>query len=146
ERRPRSHVPRRGGHGVVRVLSDTLMDRAGVDVALGRRVNRLLVRAGRVVGAAVDDDEVRAPAVVVASGGFGANPSLWREHLPSLAAAGGSAWYVGAAGSRGDAFALGAQAGADLVGHDRALLVATPAFSRTLEVYFPGWLLMVDRA
>ncbi|HVW31036.1 MAG TPA: FAD-dependent oxidoreductase [Acidimicrobiia bacterium] len=146
ERRPRSHVPRRGGQGVVRVLADALSGRPAVDVAFGRRVDRLLVHRGRVTGAAVDDDEVRAGAVVVASGGFGANPSLWAEHLPSLAAAGGSAWYVGAAGARGDAFALGAQAGADVVGHDRALLLATPAFARTLEVYFPGWLLMVDRA
>src|SRR5581483_9200667 len=107
ERTPRSHVPRRAGYGVVGVLSDALQGRPGVDVALGRRVNRLLVKEGRVTGAAVDDDEVRA--VVVACGGFGANPALWAEHLPRLAAAGGSAWYIGAPGARGDAFALGAQ-------------------------------------
>jgi len=146
ERTPRSHVPRRAGYGVVGVLSDALQGRPGVDVALGRRVNRLLVKEGRVTGAAVDDDEVRAGAVVVACGGFGANPALWAEHLPRLAAAGGSAWYIGAPGARGDAFALGAQAGADVTGHDRALVVATPGFTTNIEVYFPGWLVMVDRA
>lgn len=146
ERTPRSHVPRRAGYGVVGVLSEALQARPGVDVALGRRVNRLLVKEGRVVGAAVDDDEVRAAAVVVASGGFGANPALWGEHLPRLAAAGSSAWYIGASGARGDAFALGAQAGADVVGHDRGLVVAAPGFNTNIEVYFPGWLVMVDRA
>ncbi len=38
-----------------------------------------------------------------------------------------------------------AQAGADVVGHDRALVIPTPGFGNMIEVYFPGWLVMVDR-
>lgn len=146
ERLPRSHVPLRGGYGVVQVLSAALRERPAVDIAVGRRINRILSEEGRVVGVGVDDDLVRAGAVVIASGGFGANPALWGEHLPSLAAAGGSAWYIGAPGAQGDFFALAAQAGADVIGHDRALILPTPGFSTNLEVYFPGWLVMVDRA
>lgn len=146
ERQPRSHVPKRGGHGIVAVLSALLGEEAAVDIALGRRINRILTEEGRVVGVAVDGDEVRARAVVVATGGFGANPGLWPEHLPSLAAAGGSAWYIGAPGCQGDAFSFAAQAGADVVGHDRALIIPTPGFANMIEVYFPGWLVMVDRA
>jgi fumarate reductase flavoprotein subunit len=145
ERYPRSHVPRRGGRGIVRALAGALEGEPAVDIALGRRINRILTRDGRVVGAAVDDDAVTAGAVVIASGGFGANPALWNEHLPSLAGAGGAAWYIGAAGAQGDAFSFAAQAGADVVGHDRALVIPTPGFSTTIEVYFPGWLVMIDR-
>jgi fumarate reductase flavoprotein subunit len=146
ERQPRSHVPRRGGYGIVKTLAAAVAEQAAVDVALGRRVNRIITEAGRVGGVAVDGDEVRAGAVVVATGGFGANRALWSEHLPSLAAAGSSAWYIGAPGCLGDAFSFAAQAGADVVGHDRALVIPTPDFARTIEVYFPGWLVMVDRA
>lgn len=146
ERCPRSHVPRRGGRGVVKVMTALLDADPNVDIALGRRINRILTRGGRVVGVAVDDDTVSAGAVVLASGGFGANPALWGEHLPSLAASGGAAWYVGAPGARGDAFSFAAQANADVVGHDRALVIPTPGFSTDIEVYFPGWLVMVDRA
>ncbi|MEW6472239.1 MAG: FAD-dependent oxidoreductase [Actinomycetota bacterium] len=145
ERRPRSHVPRRGGRGVVKVMVSRLEESPAVDIALGRRINRILTRDGSVVGVAVDDDVVSAGSVILASGGFGANPALWGEHLPSLAAAGGAAWYIGAAGARGDVFSFAAQAGADIVGHDRALVIPTPGFDHTIEVYFPGWLVMVDR-
>jgi hypothetical protein len=121
ERCPRSHVPRRGGRGVVKALAAALENEPAVDIALGRRINRILTRNGTVVGVAVDDDAVSAGAVVIASGG------------------------IGAAGAQGDAFSFAAQAGADVVGHDRALVIPTPGFSTTIEVYFPGWLVMIDR-
>src|SRR5581483_12010214 len=38
----RSHVARRGGRGIVRALSRALERRPGVDVAVGRRVDRLV--------------------------------------------------------------------------------------------------------
>ncbi len=146
ERFPRSHVPKMMGLGVVEVLRTTATGKHTVDVAFGQRVNRLITDRGRVDGVAVDGDEVRAAATIIASGGFGANPSLWPEHLPSLGSAGSAAWYIGAPGAQGDAFGLAAQAGADIVGHDRALLLPTPDFFTNLEVYFPGWLVMVTRS
>jgi fumarate reductase flavoprotein subunit len=145
ERVPRSHVARRAGYGLVEAMKSRLGDYPAIDIALGRRINRVLRRGDRVTGVAVDGDEVTSSAVVLATGGFGANPSLWVEHLPSTAGAGSAAWYIGARGARGDVFSIAAQANADIVGHDRALLVATPGFSSILEVYFPGWLVMVDR-
>lgn len=145
EPQPRSHVPKMMGFGVVEVLGNTVKSRSNIDVALKRRVNRLLTEHGRVSGVAVDDDEVRAPAVVIATGGFGANPSMWQDHLPSITRAGSAAWYIGAPGAQGDAFGLAGQVDADIVGHDRALILPTPDFFTNLEVYFPGWLVMVDR-
>ena len=85
-------------------LGDVLFAAAGASFGLfGALSRRWLVDPVRVTGVAVDDDVVRAGAVVVTTGGFGANPALWQEHLPSLAAAGGSAWYIGAPGAQGDA-------------------------------------------
>jgi fumarate reductase flavoprotein subunit len=142
----RSHLTRRGGRGIVRALA-AACEKAGVDVAVGRRVDRLLVRDGRVAGVAVGDDEVRAGAVVLATGGFGANRALWRDHLPQLDDSHETAWYVGADTARGDHFKLGAQVDAAVAGQGRGLVVPTPGFAATrLEVYFPGWLVMVDRA
>lgn len=146
ERQPRSHVPKMMGLGVVDVLRTTAVNRPNVDIAVGRRVNRLMTDQGRVVGVGVDDDEVRAGAVIIATGGFGANKALWSEHLPSIQAAGSAAWYIGSAGAQGDAFALASQVQADIIGHDRALILPTPDFFSNLEVYFPGWLMMVNRA
>lgn len=142
----RSHVTRRGGRGIVRALVTALDRHPGIDVAVGRRVDRLLVNDGRVSGVAVGDDEVSAGAVVIATGGFGAERSMWPEHLPALTDSHETAWYVGAPGARGDHLRLGAQVDAEIGGRGRGLLVATPGFSATrLEVYFPGWLVMVDR-
>src|SRR5581483_11490621 len=87
----RSHVARRGGRGIVRALSRALERRPGVDVAVGRRVDRLAVR----------DGTVRAGAVVLATGGFGANRALWPGHLPQLVDSHETGWYVGAPGARG---------------------------------------------
>jgi fumarate reductase flavoprotein subunit len=147
ERAPRSHLSIGGGAGVVEVLESHVKRQESVDIAVGRRINRLLRdHDGRVVGVAVDDDVVRAGAVVIACGGFGANPGMWADHLPSAMAAGSAAWYIGAPGAQGDGLAFAAQVGAQIDGHDRALILPTPDFSTNLEVYYPGWLVMVNRA
>jgi hypothetical protein len=143
---PRSHVTRRGGRGIIKVLAAELDERPAADVALGQRIDRLLWSGGRVGGVAVGDDEVRAGAVVLAMGGFGANRSMWSEYLPKFSAAGDSPWYIGSPGAQGDYFRLGAQVDAAVAGHGRGLTLATPGFASRLEIYFPGWLLMVDRS
>jgi hypothetical protein len=143
---PRSHVTRRGGRGIVKALVAAVQQEATIDVALGRRVDRLLTAGDRVCGVAVGDDEVGANAVVVATGGFGANRSLW-SRLPALSDSHEAAWYVGAPGAQGDHLRLASQVGAGVVGYGRGLMLATPGFAASrLEVYFPGWLVMVDRA
>lgn len=54
-------------------------------------------------------EAVRTPAVLLATNGFGANPSLVRRHIPEIA----DAVYHGSAESTGDALRLGAALGAD---------------------------------
>jgi fumarate reductase flavoprotein subunit len=139
---PRVHVPVGRGQGVVDVLHRHCRE-AGVDVALGRRVDRLVVDGVRVVGAAVGDDPISAGAVVLATGGFANHPDLVARHFPAAAAT-GAAWYIGADGSRGDALSLGAQVGAQTIGYDRGLRLLHAGFDRIYEAYLPGWLVLVD--
>jgi fumarate reductase flavoprotein subunit len=147
ERVPRSHVPVGRGAEVTRILASHVKQEAGIDIALGQRLTRIVMRGGRACGVAVDDDAVGARSVVLACGGFGANPALWAEHLPSVRAAGGAVWYIGSDGAQGDALAFAAEAGAWIEGHDRALLLPRPNFvPGEHEPYSPGWLVMVTRA
>lgn len=144
ESKPRSHCADGGGQAIVDALHRAAKA-AGVDIALGRRVDHLLVRDGRVAGAAVGGDEITARAVVVASGGFGANAELVAEHFPSAWHEGWT-WYIGAEGSRGDAFTFADQVGAQIVGTDRGLRTLSPNFARLNEALLPGWTVLVDEA
>ncbi len=75
ERVARVHCPAARGQTVTDVLTRRC-HQAAVEPALGRRVDRLLVEDGAVVGAGVGGDTVAAGAVVIASGGF-SSMSTW---------------------------------------------------------------------
>jgi fumarate reductase flavoprotein subunit len=96
-----------------------------------------------VTGLAAGDDEVTASSVVLATGGFGANKALWRRYLPRAVAAEWS-FYIGPPSSKGDAFKLAGQVGAQIVGRDRGLINARPHFSQSMDSYYPGWLVFVS--
>ena len=142
ERTARVHVPIGNGQAIVDVLHRHCRDRM-VDIALGQRVDRLLVDGDRVVGVAVGDDEITAHAIVVATGGFGNSPEKVARHFPSAAATGWT-WYIGGDGSRGDAIDLGQQVDAQLVGHDHGLRLLHVDYDKNYEALLPGWLMMVD--
>jgi len=143
ERQPRVHCPIGRGQAVVDVL--TRHARAqGVEIALGQRVDRLLVDDGAVVGVGVGDDTITAGAVVIASGGFGNDPAKLETYFPSAART-GWAWYIGAPGSRGDHLDLGEQVGAQIAGFDRGLRLLHANFAAIYEAYLPGWLILVNR-
>ncbi len=116
----------------------------GVDVALETRVERLLIEQGRVAGIIVDGEPVRAPAVVLATGGFGASPEKLAMLYPDAAQHGDLHWYIGAPTCRGDGIDLGGQAGAVLSPRNKGLLLLTPGFANDLESYLPGWLMLVS--
>ncbi|QLL08719.1 FAD-dependent oxidoreductase [Mycobacterium vicinigordonae] len=146
ERNPRSHVPAGRGQRVMDALERHCRAR-GIEIALGRRIDRLLVTDGRVTGVASGDDELRSGAVIIATGGIGASPELLGKHVPSLNQADRWYFYVGADGSRGDGLGLGAQVGADTVGHDRAVALVSPKLTtKEFDGYLPGWMLLLDGA
>jgi succinate dehydrogenase/fumarate reductase flavoprotein subunit len=141
---PRGHVTH-GGAAIIEVLAKAVRGERRIDVALSRRVNRLLVEDDRVVGVAVGDDEVRASATVLATGGIGANRDLMATYLPAGLAVGHWYWYLGAESSRGDAMLLGRQVGAQIVGTNRGQFTIRPNFGRYPDTYFPGWLVIVNQ-
>lgn len=146
DRIARGHVIEGGGAAIVACLLAAAQADPRVDLAFGRRVDRLLADgvAGLVTGVAVGEDRVTAGAVVLAAGGFGANKELWPRYLPRAVEAEWT-FYIGPPSSRGDALALAGALGAQIVGHDRGLLNARPNFSQSMDSYYPGWLVFVDR-
>jgi flavocytochrome c len=144
ESQPRNHLPVGMGAEIVENLRRAAVE-AGVEIALGRRVDRLLLDDnGAVTGVAVGEDELHAGAVIVASGGFGANVEKLLRYYPAPTEAGDWMWYMGADGSRGDALDLAAQVGAQIAGEGRGLSFLTPNFVREYEATLPGWLLLVN--
>jgi len=94
---------------------------------------------------AAGSDEVRAHTVVIATGGFGANPDLLKQHYDRTTPAGDWLWYIGADSSRGDALGLAKQINAQIIGRNRGLLLLAPDFGPGLDVYLPGWLVVVNQ-
>jgi fumarate reductase flavoprotein subunit len=142
---PRGHQPEGSGEAVVQVL-DGHRSHKGVDLVLDARVTELLQDAdGRITGVRIGEDRATCGAVILATGGFGANPQMIEKFYPSAAASGDWRWYIGSEGAQGDGIDLGETVGASIAGHDRGLLLVTPGFSRDLEVLLPGWLILVNR-
>lgn len=142
ERVPRSHAVDGGGQGLVDALHRAVTA-AGIDLALGQRVDRLLVTGGHVVGVAVGSDEITAGAVVLATGGFGAAPEKIAALFPS-AWDPERTWYIGHDGARGDALDLAACVGAQITGHDRGLRTLGPGGTFVNEALLPGWTVLLD--
>ena len=142
----------RRGHKTVGLgarLAEVLVDQVagrGIEIRGHCRVDSLLTDdAGAVVGVTVGAHEIHARSVVVATGGFGQSREMIDEHLPSIAAHGEVVWSVSAPTCVGDGLHLGEQAGAAIVGHDRALALITPGFGPHFDVVPPAWLVYVNR-
>lgn len=140
---PRVHCPIGRGQAVVDALYARCRE-AGVEFALGQRIDRLVVQDGVVHGVAVGGDEITAGAVVIASGGFGANEEKRRELFPSVFDTGWS-YYIGADGARGDALDFTREVDAQVTGYNRGLRLLHTDFDKMYEAYIPGWLVLVNR-
>lgn len=141
----RGHPPTGAGERVVQVLH-AACDSRSIDIVLNARVTQLLTDdSGALSGIRIGEDEASCGALVLSTGGFGANADLLAKHYPTAAAQGDWSWYIGSPFAQGDGFELGGGVGAAFDGHDRGLLLVTPGFSRDLEVLLPGWLILVNQ-
>lgn len=125
----RGHVPKDQGYGLVQVL-DGARRKLGVEVVFDTRVQSLITEDTRVVGVVADDVELRAGAVIVASGGFARNADLVEQHYPVANNAGDSLFVVAAEGSRGDHLRFAASVDASLAGDGWGLMLPTVYFQR----------------
>lgn len=144
DRRPRGHCVEGGGQAIVDALVSRCRD-AGVEFALGNRVDALVRDAnGPVTGVQAGRESLTAGAVVVATGGFGANQDYMAEHYSS-AWVPGETFYIGANGARGDHLRLAGQVGAQVTGENRGLRMLNPGVDTTHEAFLPGWTVLLDR-
>lgn len=139
-------VPR--GHPSLGV-ADSLINAAGaagVEYALGTRVDKLLVENGRVVGISAAGTELRSGAVIVTTGGFGNSPEMIREFFPTAAAHGDWTYavHMDAPFIVGDGIRLGQGVGAAIVGEDTGLLLPTSGLGKWIEAFLPPWIMMVN--
>ncbi|MDC2964251.1 FAD-dependent oxidoreductase [Gammaproteobacteria bacterium] len=142
---PRGHQPTGGGQEVINVLEGHRSHKE-IDIVLNARVTELIVDSeNRIKGVSIGEDNAVCGAVIIATGGFGANEELLQSLYPKSQAVGDWSWYIGAKGSRGDGLLLGEAVGASIDGRDRGLLLVTPGFSRDLEVLLPSWLILVNK-
>ena len=125
----RGHVPKDQGYGLVQAL-ERARRRLGVDLALGSRVEDIVVRDGQVDGVVIDGVHITAPNVVVASGGFASNPELVARYFPETEVAGDALFVVAAPGSQGDHIRFAETHGLSLFGDGWGLLLVTAEFQR----------------
>jgi fumarate reductase flavoprotein subunit len=104
------------GHGGADVLQllHARVAASGADVLLGARLIDVFGdEEGRVVGVEIERpdcarERIGCQALVMALGGFAANPQMVGAHMPEAA----NAWYNGHEGAHGDAMRLGQRLGA----------------------------------
>ena len=125
----RGHVPEGEGPGLVAVL-DAARRVRGAEVVFASRVEGLLADESGVHGIRVDDTDVSAGAVIVATGSMAQNRGLAERFYPDVLEAGPDLFAVSGAGSRGDHVRFAAQAGADMVGEGWGMLLLTACFQR----------------
>jgi fumarate reductase flavoprotein subunit len=143
--RPRGHHSHGSGVEFFEHLLGAASAR-GVTIYPNVRVESLVTEGGVVVGISAQGAEMRAGAVVLATGGYGANRALLAELNPDVAAQ-DLRWsfYFGSETSRGDGLIMGRAAGASITGEGRLLVNASPGFSRDVADFHPPWLVFVNR-
>lgn len=111
--RPRLHeLGGRAGTTVAALLMERAAQTRGLTLHMWSAVTDILIDDGAARGVRVSRDgsegEIRAKAVILASGGFGANAAMVRRHMPEMA----EAFYIGAPSNTGDAFGWAEKLGA----------------------------------
>jgi len=141
----RGHRATGQGEGIANAL-EAAVSQLGIDVSLRTRVRQLhRDDDGAVRGIVVDGQVIRSAAVVLASGGFGASHEKLAHLYPEAAAGGDWTWYIGADTCKGDGLDMGTEAGGEITGHDKGLLLLTPGFGQDVAPYQPAWLSYVNR-
>jgi fumarate reductase flavoprotein subunit len=142
---PRGHHSHGSGIELFEHLLGAASSR-GVAIHPNVRVEGLLVDGGKVTGITAQGAEMRGGAVVLATGGYGANRAMLAEFNSDIAAQ-DERWsfYFGSQTSRGDGIAMARDIGAAVVGKGRLLVNASPGFSRDVADFHPPWLVFVNR-
>lgn len=114
---PRIHRPEDGsavGEFLVKHMNDLCVER-GIAAKTNTDVKGLIVEDGKIAGVVANngrkDVEYRAPVVIIATGGFGANHEMLAKYRPELL----NAVTTNQPGSQGDGIVFAQEIGADTV-------------------------------
>lgn len=140
---PRGHEPVGNGAEVVAALERACRAR-DVEIALDNRVEDLVLSDGRVTGIRARGEEIRAGAVVVATGGFAQNRALLERFFPDGLPGGDATFSVAGPGSQGDGILLGERVGASITGQGRGHWVPLPLLPSTVVYVDPVGRRFVD--
>ncbi|MBE5968022.1 MAG: flavocytochrome c [Lachnospiraceae bacterium] len=130
----RCHRPE-GGAAVGSYLVDVFskdLDKLDIDVMLNTKATELMMDNGKAVGVKAESDStdytINAKAVILATGGFGANEELYTKYRPELAG------YVttNAPGATGDGIVMAEAVGANLV--DMEQIQTHPTVEQTTSI------------
>ncbi len=103
----------------------TQVEKLGIDVRVNTKATEILMENGQAVGVMAEDEEhiytIHAKAVVMATGGFGANFELMSSYDPSLA----NAVTTNHSGATGDGIMMAQAVGADTVDMEQIQLHPT---------------------
>lgn len=153
ETRPRGHLPTgdtgglgpAGGAVIVNALL-TAAKASGVAIRTGTRAASLVRAAsGQVAGVVTTTGErFEADAVVLATGGFGANAEMIARYWPDAAQHADWQWYLGPDTNVGDGITMVLDAGGVVIDVNQGVLMETPNFGRINEGFVPPWLVFVN--
>lgn len=119
---PRAHRPADGspvGPAIIETLTNKL-EELGVDILTETKATKLLEEDGKVVGVEAEDKNgntftVNAKAVILATGGFGANSEMVEKYRPDLKGYS----TTNHPGATGDGITMALEVGADLMQIDQ---------------------------
>ena len=140
----RGHRAKGMGAEIVQRLEGHLGNHDRIDVARRSRVTGL-APSGEGWKLDVDGATISAAAVILTTGGFGANRALLHHLYPDAMHYPDWGRYIGPAENVGDGLKLAQFHGAAVTGFNRGALLLTPNFSADFEPYTPPWLALVDR-
>ncbi|WP_340317992.1 FAD-dependent oxidoreductase [Rhizorhabdus argentea] len=143
---PRGHQTLGAGFGIVQSLINAA-GAQGVEVALGSRISSLIVEDGCVRGIRSEGVDLRAPTVILTTGGFGNSPQMIERLWPTAAAHGDRVYslYKDVPFNLGDGIVLGESAGARVTGIDNGLLIPSSNLMQDVESFLPDWAMIVNR-
>jgi fumarate reductase flavoprotein subunit len=141
---PRGHKCTGGGAALVAALARHAVA-LGAEIRCGVRVLELIAEDGAVCGVRAGGSEIRAGAVVIATGGFGANRDLLAQYYPP-ALIHGPWWtnYFGSPTSRGDGITMTRELGAEVAGKGFGMVNWTAGFSDEPADFCPSWIVFVN--
>jgi fumarate reductase flavoprotein subunit len=122
---PRGHPTIGHGDALIAALQ-TECGKWKVDMAIDNRVEDVRRSNSTVWSVRARGEELTAPSVVLAAGGFAHNPALIQRYLGGRMLGGSHPPSPAGPGSVGDALVIGERLGAGITGHDRAHWVPGP--------------------